>query len=198
MHNESEVNRVQRETQKRLDRLLNLNEAAARGELANLRRGVGRMPGDLPQLWGMLFDQLPEDMLGRRGEPSRAEWAIYTAITLYALHQQGRDPQQASMHREGISLGKAAAMLVWEEGEEARERIAHRFHQVALASDMETASYYLRGLVQLLRAADIGLDYPMLAADLYRFQFEERAAAIRLKWGQDFYAQKNDAQKEQE
>ena len=83
------------------------------------------MPGDLPQLWGMLFDQLPEDMLGRRGEPSRAEWAIYTAITLYALHQQGRDPQQASMHREGISLGKAAAMLVWEEGEEARERIAH-------------------------------------------------------------------------
>ncbi len=152
MQSERMTARVQMETRRRLERILMQNEAAVRGELANLRRGVGRVPGDLPALWGMLFDQLPDDMLGQYAQPSRAEWAIYAAVTLYALHQQGKDPQRESMNQQGVSLGRAAAILVWKEGEGARERIARRFHQVALSSDMEGLTYYLRGFVQLLRS----------------------------------------------
>lgn len=194
MQSERMTARVQIETRRRLERILMQNEAAVRGELANLRRGVGRAPGDLPALWGMLFDQLPDDMLGQYAQPSRAEWAIYAAVTLYALHQQGKDPQRESMNQQGVSLGRAAAILVWKEGEGARERIARRFHQVALSPDMEGLTYYLRGFVQLLRSEGVALDYPLLAADLYRFQFPEQAPSVRLKWGQDFYARKEDAQ----
>lgn len=73
MQSERMTARVQMETRRRLERILMQNEAAVRGELANLRRGVGRVPGDLPALWGMLFDQLPDDMLGQYAQPSRAE-----------------------------------------------------------------------------------------------------------------------------
>ena len=43
---------VERDTQKRLFRLYNLPEHPQKAALANLRRGVGRVPGDLPELWG--------------------------------------------------------------------------------------------------------------------------------------------------
>ena len=78
-----------------------------RGILAQLRRGVGQAPGEMPQLWGFFLDGLPEEWMGNR-EPSRAEWAIYTVLTLFALHQQG---QERSMNQPGISLGAAVRKL---------------------------------------------------------------------------------------
>ena len=53
--------------------------------------------------------------------------------------------------------------------------------------------HYLRGLIQLLRAEGIPLDYPALAYDLYRYQTPGGAQKARLLWGQDFYRMtKND------
>ncbi len=138
-------------------------------------------------------------MYGQYGEPSREEWAIYIALTLFAVHQQSEDPKEHCVSRRGISLGRAAAQMVAadlaEEGgaaaqektDKARERVARRFHQVVLAPDMMSMAYYLRGFIQLLRARDIALDYPMLARDLYQYQFQEQRASVRLNWGQDFY-----------
>ena len=45
-----------------------------RSTLAHLRRGVGRAPGDVPELWGSFLDEMPQDWMGNR-EPRRAEWA---------------------------------------------------------------------------------------------------------------------------
>ena len=45
----------------------------------------------------------------------------------------------------------------------------------------------MRGIIQLLRGEGIPIDYPMLAADLYRYQFNSLVSNVRLKWGQDFY-----------
>jgi len=47
--------------------------------------------------------------------------------------------------------------------------------------------HHLRGLVQLLRAEGIPLDYPELAYDLYRYQTLDGTQQVRLLWGQDFY-----------
>ena len=58
--------------------------------LAELRRGIGKIPGEVPQLWGYFLDSMPEEFYGDN-EPSRAEWAVYTSLTLFALHQQGKD-----------------------------------------------------------------------------------------------------------
>ncbi len=186
---DSRANAVYRQTEQRLFRLLAGEDAMIRGRLANLRRGAGGRPGDDPHAWGILLSELPDEMLGYRGNPSREEWAIYTALTLYAVHQQSHDVRQENMNRNGISLGGAASLLALSEGgdDEARERVARRFHQVVLAEDMPSMVYYLRTFIKLLRSNDIGLDYPMLARDLYLYQTPGTVASVRLNWGQDFY-----------
>ena len=183
------ANAVEWQTRKRIRALENTeNEAERRAALARLRRGVGRKPGDVPGIWAVLLEDLPRDMMGT-GElhhPSCEEWAIYTAMTLYALHQRGSG-EQGSMHCEGVSLGQAACALAKAQGDK-KDNIIRRFNLVATAADMEEMNVYLRSFVQLLRGAGIGLDYAMLAKDLFRYQFQELAPDVRLKWGQDFYA----------
>lgn len=152
--------------------------------LAELRRGIGKTPGELPQLWGYFLDKMPEEFYGEN-EPSRAEWSVYTAITLFSLHQQGKDPVNNSMHKDGISLGEALASLV--DSEDAKKRIERRFRIIATSNSMEELSHHMRAAIQMLRGANIELDYSKLAVDFYRFQIPELASGVRLKWGQDFY-----------
>ena len=85
--------------------------------------------------------------------------------------------------------GKSTALAAKLGGDTAsRERVGRRFYQVALAPDIAAMAYYLRGFIQILRAEGVDLDYPMLAKDLYQYQFNEGPRAVRLRWGQDFYA----------
>ena len=181
---------VYREAANRIHFLLKADEGTVKARLAVLRHGIGKVPGEEPALWGMLFDELPEKMLGRYGKPSKEEWAIYDSLTLYAIHQQGNDPKIKNMNIKGVSLGKAACLLVYAEGgsDDDRERVSRRFNQIALASDIETLTYYLRTFVPLLRGEGIGLDYAMLAQDIYLCQTESGQSSVRLRWGQDFYS----------
>lgn len=161
------------------------DEGRVKAELANLRRGVGHAPGDLPELWGVLFDGFPEALMSRSGEPTRAEWAASTALTLYAVHQQGRKLTERSMDARGASLGRSVRRLA--HSEDDLERVRRRFNAFATAGDRVECAHHLRGLVHLLRAEGIPLDYPELARDLYWFQTEDGAQRVRLRWGQDFY-----------
>lgn len=179
------VKQVELYTKNKLNKLLlQFGDNVLRAALAELRRGVGKKPGDIPQLWGYFLQDMPEEFFGNK-EPSKAEWAIYTALTLFALHQQGKDPKTDCMYKEGCSFGTAVNRLVHDEDE--RERVARRFYAVATASSMEELSHHMRGIIQLLRGEGIPIDYPMLAADLYRYQFNSLVSNVRLKWGQDFY-----------
>ena len=70
----------------------------------------------------MIFDNLPEESLGA-DRVSNSEFAIYTALTLYAMHQQGNEQ---CMQKDGVSIGKAAAEFVkksGKSGEESKDRI---------------------------------------------------------------------------
>ena len=58
------------------------NETFARAQLAQLRRGIGRRPGDMPELWGILFKDMPQELMAQYGEPTYAEWATYPALTM--------------------------------------------------------------------------------------------------------------------
>lgn len=181
------------------------NQHIVRAKLAKLRRGIDKKPGDIPETWGILFADMPKGMMSQNGEPTRAEWAAYTALTLYALHQQSKDIKEKNMHttEEEGRLGRAMGCLVEQQAEgknedgqeKVRDRIARRFNAFVTARDMVEASYYLRALVQLLRANDIPLNYIQLADDLYQFQSSYEVAKVRLKWGQDFYYKKQDDNK---
>lgn len=159
------------------------NVHLVRADLANLRRGIGKKPGELPQLWGLLFRDFPEELMSQSGVPTWEEWAVSGALTLYALHQQGSDQK---MHVKGQSLGTAVGRLTGGD-EERLKAVQRRFNAFATAQSMPECLHHLRGLIQLLRSEGIPLDYGELAGDLYTFQVPEGAAKVRLRWGQDFY-----------
>lgn len=173
-------------TTQKIQRILkNPSDSEVRASLARLRRGIGHTPGEFPELWGNFLLDLPEELLGHGREISKAEWAIYTALTVFAFHQQGKERENEPMHKSGVSLGMAARQLIKNE-EEDRERIARRFYPVAMASDMTELAVCLRSLVSLLRTEGIALDYARLAADLYLFQLPSTADGVKLRWGEDF------------
>ncbi len=182
-------------TKRRLLSIAGRSAPEARAALANLRRGAGRRPGELPELYGELLQDMPERMYTRGDKPSYAEWAVYIALTLYAMHQQSKDIKTDNMNRENISLGNAASLLVQDNDD--TERIWKRLYVVAASDDIHHMSYHLRGLIKLLRDKDIPLDYPRLAKDLYLYQLSrESAERIRLSWGQDFYGKRTDDNEE--
>ena len=165
------------------------NDAAARAVLANLRHGIGREPGAIPSLWGITLEGLPDEFMSCDGKPTYGEWASYTALTLFALHQQGHDLRTEQMNREGVSLGQAMRKLVKTPEDEAR--IKRRFDAVLTADSMEEFATHIRGLIQLLKAEGIALDYPTLAADLFLLQTDSAKGRVRLRWGQDFCHRSN-------
>lgn len=189
-----------------LERIESLPDNRKGAELAKLRRGVGKEPGDLPELWGSFLQDMPEAFLAGVKEPTYAEWAVYLTITLYALHQQGQD---SSVNREGNTLGRAVHELAEKKtspGQDWTESsILRRFNALATADSMSEVSYHLRGMIQLMRSEGVRLDYPQLAVDLYELQWElngeqivERRPHVRLRWGQDLYRMKQTEEPEAE
>jgi len=161
------------------------NEAEARATLAKLRRGIGKAPGCLPELWDITLNGLPEGMFSNDDVPSYGEWAVHTAMTLYAMHQQGKDIKKQCMDKEGEYFGSVVRKLV--KNDEDEQRVKRRFDAAATSSSIEEFSHHLRGLVQMLKSKDLPLDYSKLTEDLYWFQIPAMRDSIRLRWGQDYY-----------
>jgi len=171
----------------KIQSLLYAPESTISRTLAHMRRGIGKHPGSTPWLWDVTLAGLPESMLSSNyyGDPTYGEWAVHTAMTLFALHQQSHDPKSAPMSKDGEEFGKAIRKLVAQE--DALPRIKRRFDAMITSDNMSEVSHHLRGLIQLLKSKHIPLDYPSLAQDLYWFQVQKTRDNVRLKWGQDFY-----------
>ena len=184
-----------------LHRLQALPDNQRRAELAKLRRGIGHAPGELPELWGSFLLGMPESFQGRSA-PSAAEWAVYLALTLYALHQQGEE--NVSMNEKGCTLGRAVRLLAQNSAAAAQHwtesSVLRRFNALATADSMPEVSHYLRGMVQLFRGNEpkLKLDYPRLAVELYRLQLPDQAANVRLQWGRDLYQMNADTPETEE
>ena len=172
----------------RLNRLKTLPDNKCRAELAELRHGIGHAPGELPMLWGAFLSDLPEELYGWNGDPSDAQWAVYIALTMFALHQQGHDISSDMMHKSGARFGSAVRMLAptFDESNDDLKRIRNRFNKILTAADMPELSHHLRGMINLLSKDGIKLDYADLAVDLCRFAHPENKSKVMLKWGQDF------------
>lgn len=163
-----------------------------KGLYAALRKGVGRDPGDLPELYGFLLQDMPEEFMENEGAPSKEEWSCYVTLTLYALHQQGNDVSKSPMNESGVSFGTALWKLSKAmDDDRAEDRVFKRLKVVASAKDIRETAYHLRQLVQLMRSYGISLDYGILAGDLYQGQFPDMASQLHLKWGQDFFRNVN-------
>ena len=197
--NESRTQAIRGYVDGKIQWLWGLPENQRRAELAKLRRGIGHAPGELPDLWGGLLQGMPASFYGTNG-PSHEEWAVYLALTLYALHQQSNDT--VCMSQLGCTLGRAVRRLAEQtvaSGQDWTESsVLRRFNALATADSMPEVSHHLRGMIQLLRREGIPLDYPQLAEDLYQYQFVDGAPNVRLRWGRDLYASPTEKTKENE
>lgn len=181
----SKIEQVKKFTAQKISYIQSVSDTGVgRGILAELRRGVGKEIGELPTLWGIVFDGLPEELIGTN-KASYAEWAIYTALTLYALHSQG---SSEDVNESGMSLGRAAYKI--SNGGDDEERIVNRLNLIVTAVSPTDVAYHLKSLVQLMKNANVKLDYIQLAADLYNFNYPESAKNVKLSWGRDFYSEK--------
>ena len=170
-------------------KIMQLKES--RAVMARLRRGVGKDMGELPDLLGFV---LPDETISDYGDTERKiEKAMYTAITLYAMHQQGIDSCVSSGLQDGDdavsnsnSFGHMIRKLVLRKPGDA-EAVQRRFNKVLSAKDMTELSVHARSLIKLCKREKLTLDYPGFAFDLYRVQTEESRRNVLLSWGRDYY-----------
>jgi CRISPR type I-E-associated protein CasB/Cse2 len=117
---------------------------------------------------------------------AKAVKAMAIALSLYGLHQQGKDPKENFVCRNNISVGWATGRLV-SPSKDNEAGVTRRFNQFATAESVEMVGEHLHGLIRQMRNADIGLDYAKLAGDLYLYQNAEKQSDVRLGWGMDYY-----------
>lgn len=158
-------------------------------KLATLRHALLMPMGSNADAWPLEFEGLPAKLVGRSAEPSCAEIAVHAALTLYAVHQQGKTKPMYAPGAEH-SFGAALRQLVrcdkerysnLEEGEMPR-----KFRAFITADSMEETLHHARQLVQQLRADEIPVDYARFAAQLYTLQSPYTADKVRLAWGREY------------
>lgn len=158
--------------------------AVAQRTLADLRHADANDPAANPALWEVVLGGLPEDLAGSSDDPTWAESAIHAALVLYAIHQQSRTEP---MHRVGVGLGTAVRDLSRKRASESWDPgTISRFHALSRAQSPAMRLYHLRGLVSLMRAESVPLDYGLLAADLWLLNTGS-SDRVRLRWGRQLH-----------
>lgn len=148
-------------------------------DLAALRRGIGRQPGEVPQMWPF-YTTLRAD-----GLPSERLRAEHLALTLFAVHQQS---QARPVHRRKVGLGTAMKALRNSQ-KFSIEAVDRRFAAAATAATPGELAHHLRGLITQLRGVteQPGLDYTQLFDDLRRWQYPDGQARVRRTWGSQYF-----------
>ncbi|MFF9345397.1 type I-E CRISPR-associated protein Cse2/CasB [Streptomyces sp. NPDC014773] len=187
------VTRLAQEHLSRWQRGYLSDDAKAVGALARLRRGAGKPAEQLPDLWDLLDTQALHDTR-RDGHPlsetelARAEDALHTALTLWALHQQSRSTGMHQPHRHDRPRGLGAAVHRLMPANDIDDSLRKRLVRAGNAPDLTALAQRLRDIVTLLRREDVLLDYALLAGQLYQWQRPGGADRVRIAWGRSFHA----------
>ena len=147
------------------------------GELAALRRGIGKEPGSVPEMWAFYACLNPD------GELTHALRAEHLALGLFALHQQSK---AQPMHRGGVGFG-AAVRALRRSGRFSEDAVDRRFAAAATATSATELAMHLRGLVSQLRVISQPLDYTRLLADLREWHQPRGMSAVRRRWGGQYF-----------
>lgn len=183
---------LQRFVSTKINRLYRQKDAgvsAAIAELAQLRRGAGKVPTGYPHLMGMVLvlenedkedkQAFPEQCRGKGDRPNDAEIAAYTALTLFALHQQS---QNQPMHDAKVSFGRAVGKLVGN----TTSSMKKRFDSLLTAQTENARQHYLRSLITLLRSKSIAFNYGQFAVDYMYLQNPSTRKNVLYRWNSEF------------
>jgi CRISPR system Cascade subunit CasB len=148
-------------------------------DLAALRRGIGREPGSVPEMWPYYTTLTTDGAITQR---LRAE---HLALTLFAVHQQG---QSQPVHRAGVGLG-TAVLALRRDDKSSPEAVDRRFAAAATATSLDEVTHHARGLITQIRGLTPppGLDYTRLCDDLRSWQSPQGRTTVRRRWGAQYF-----------
>lgn len=151
-----------------------------RAALAALRRGLGKPPGQAPEMFPHLVPWIP------RNASTEEESALYLVASLVALH-----PQPLGQHGQGqpTNMGFSYAQLRNRTGSGSEEA---RFVAM-LNAEREDLDHHLLRAVSLLRAHQVGWDWAQLIRDLRWWSHPNRR--VRRAWAGAYWAREADVMK---
>ena len=172
--------------------------------LANMRNSADKDISNNVDALAYVFSNLSYGEDDRYGELSFMEQAIFTAIQMYAIHQQsnvesvlkfGNDDENESREKKyKANIGDALATLRSDES----ESIDKRFNAMITATNFNKLSYHLRQMIKILKSkSDAKVDYAKLAEDLYWFMIG-RKEEVRLSWARSYYKYRKNEEMEGE
>lgn len=168
-------------------------DPAARYAVAILAHAAGHKPGDDPDIlpWTIPPETIdPWDGTGI----SNAEWSAFATLTLFAVHQKGKD---TPMHvNDGTSIGRALGTLCWN-NQQGDPGIRRAFARLENAREWPATVRHARSIVRLLAREDIPMDYGTLADDLNALRYGgDSKRKVLVRWSRDLqrgYATARDA-----
>ena len=165
--------------------------------LPRLRDGIMFKPGKLPYVMSIVLTDMDPSLCGSNGI-SPAEIAAYSALTLWATHQQGLDIKSFPMHKkddpqkDGPSVGRAAARLclaMVDDGKslsDAKEDAGKKLDALCMSNNADMLFQSLRKFVFFLNKYEVPMDYALLARDIYLYCFRDNISDIKIRWLRDF------------
>ena len=150
-------------------RFLSADTSGAKHLKSLLRHAVAEMPGENPELWGWLINQIPEELQGAGSKVSYEEYALYITLSMYAI---------GPLENKNLKLAEAVA-----DAELKRQKLV----AVETADSTDELQVKLRSLVKLINSAKTGFNYGELVKDIFLWQTNK--IAIARKWERE-YAQK--------
>ena len=163
--------------------------------LAGIRDSIGKELTNAPQVWPLLFANLPEEYLGNKARVTAEENAIYLSLQIYALMQQGSSKLERGEEKFARNIGESLRILRGDESKAMDER----FNTMVTAGSFEELSHYLRQMIKILKtnAANPSVNYPKLANDLFWMQ-KGKQDNILMDWARAYYQsfQKSTVEKE--
>lgn len=142
----------------------------SRAPLAALRRGLGKRPGEAPEMFPYVVPYLPSGL-----SPYREE-AYFLIASLFAWHprsRHGEDPRKSN-------LGASLRTLANEKGESIT-----RYLVALLSAHRDDLPEHLRRAIGLLRTEDIAVDYSQLLRHIEHWNAESRW--VQRDWARSYW-----------
>lgn len=149
------------------------------GNLAVIRKSVGKEYEDIAEVWQILFPLIPEEFLGT-GPLNYKEKALLTSLQLYAIGQQGLNKM---LDDDSFSFGSSLRSI----RDENSISLDRRFNAMLTATTFDEFAYHLRQIFKIAKSkSEFSVNFPALADDLFWYQ-NSRSKHICLKWARDYY-----------
>lgn len=167
-----------------------------RAILASLRGATTLDSPRAQQVWPLMLGNLERNQLSRTGVPTATETAVYAALRLCAIQQQGRDAPVYDLEKtddqpdDATNMNFFTKLAKMRSNPDNQDALDRRFQTLTAATNVDGAMHSLVSFVNIMKSSDktVTIDYPRLAQDLYRFQMSfESANQVKLTWGQAYY-----------